>query len=440
MRAELHKKEPIVKSTPRFNDVLPLFRQALEEGPPLPAQARVVVIRDMFGRGRLAIDPLPDGGLEDFAQALHSALGPYSPGAENLVLGPEDLLDPEEVFASPNLLQPWLEHPTWSLLERTITGADWMRRPLETAPRIPRVIFYGIKGGVGRSTACVLLARHLADQGRRVLVVDLDLESPGTSASLLPGLGSTRYGVVDWLLEEAVGGLDDDLVRGMAKASPLDLTGPGEVLVAPAAGANEQDYLSKLSRIYVDVTPAHGAEGFAGRLARMVADLERVHKPDVVLLDSRAGLHDLAAVALTRLGGLGLLFAGNGRQTWNAYRTLLQSWKMHPSRDQLRGNLCMVASMVPELGGRDYMDRFLDASYDLWASTLYEEQGPEDSESFNFDRDSLEAPHYPLPINWSRTFLEFDPLQGAWEESRVLEAFREFLDAVTTRLQLGDRP
>jgi hypothetical protein len=30
--------------------------------------------------------------------------------------------------------------------------------------------------------------------------------------------------------------------------------------------------------------------------------------------------------------------------------------------------------------------------------------------SFSFDLDSLEAPHYPLPIFWNRALQEFDPL------------------------------
>ncbi len=50
----------------------------------------------------------------------------------------------------------------------------------------PRLVFHGIKGGVGRSTAIAMLAYHLAKKGKNVLLIDFDLESPGLSGLMLP--------------------------------------------------------------------------------------------------------------------------------------------------------------------------------------------------------------------------------------------------------------
>lgn len=61
-----------------------------------------------------------------------------------------------------------------------------------------------------------MLAIRLAQQGKRVLVVDGDFESPGVSSSLLPvGDGQPTYGVVDWLTAEALGA-DPSLLERMA--------------------------------------------------------------------------------------------------------------------------------------------------------------------------------------------------------------------------------
>lgn len=48
-----------------------------------------------------------------------------------------------------------------------------------TLNKPPIVTFYSFKGGVGRSTALVATALQLANKGRRVILVDMDLEAPG---------------------------------------------------------------------------------------------------------------------------------------------------------------------------------------------------------------------------------------------------------------------
>ena len=66
------------------------------------------------------------------------------------------------------------------------------------------IVFFSIKGGVGRSTALAATAWSLAQEGKRVLVLDLDLESPGLSSALLPSERQPMYGIIDWLIEDLV--------------------------------------------------------------------------------------------------------------------------------------------------------------------------------------------------------------------------------------------
>ena len=47
------------------------------------------------------------------------------------------------------------------------------------------VTFYSYKGGVGRTSALVNVAVLRAMQGNNVLILDFDLEAPGTIVSLL---------------------------------------------------------------------------------------------------------------------------------------------------------------------------------------------------------------------------------------------------------------
>src|SRR5690606_10863879 len=90
------------------------------------------------------------------------------------------------------------------LHDRLLMGAEWSASPPAGAPSIERFTLFSMKGGVGRSTTATILAWHLAQKGKRVLVFDLDLESPGVGATLL-GTDLPRFGIVDWFVEDALG-------------------------------------------------------------------------------------------------------------------------------------------------------------------------------------------------------------------------------------------
>ncbi|MCY4656841.1 MAG: ParA family protein, partial [Gammaproteobacteria bacterium] len=61
------------------------------------------------------------------------------------------------------------------------------------------VTFYSFKGGVGRTMALVNTAVHLAQNGRRVLLVDFDLEAPGLDTFPLLRPKSHTPGIVEFV-------------------------------------------------------------------------------------------------------------------------------------------------------------------------------------------------------------------------------------------------
>jgi hypothetical protein len=405
-----------------------------------------LLVRDIYGRIRMAIDdrppapPLEPAALEPLAAKLHQVLGAYSHGdtVEDIFLLGRQLIAPDALFQDRDA-QPLVDHPRIRLLERQLTGQDWHRPPFETTSPVPRATVYGIKGGVGRSTALTIWAQHLANQGRRVLVVDLDLESPGVSSMLLPEAHMPRFGLIDYFVEDEVG-QGEELIPQIHRSSPLPLT-EGEILVAPAYGARLQtdapdDYLAKLARVYLGKPESD--EGFAARLHTAIHRLEEHLKPDVVLLDSRAGLHDIAAVAVTRLQALALLFAINTPQTFAAYRLLFQSFRARPQLlAGFRDKLQVVAAQVPEIGRERYLEELKDRMHALFAKNIYddEDETPE-AEAFNFSPNDEAAPHSPIPIYWYRWFQDLD-LAGHPEIVQAAEtqaAFGSFLERATELL------
>ena len=69
---------------------------------------------------------------------------------------------------------------------------------------------------------------------------------------LLPPSASPTYGVMDWLIEDGVG-QGDLVLTHMIAESPLSRDELGSILVAPAMGNPEKEYLAKLGRAYRDL-------------------------------------------------------------------------------------------------------------------------------------------------------------------------------------------
>lgn len=457
-----------------FNEALRLAAEFAQD-PALPPAWPVRLVRDIYGRLRFAVDAYrpPQAGESDeesdaprpvdqmYPAAAHqrlleatARLGAYATSPQ--VLFRDDFSNPAALFQHPDwhdTLVPAFEdaegvlHPelTVPLLDRQIVGQDWIHtsrgeRP-DGAP--PRVVFYGLKGGVGRSTALAMLAYVLARAGKRVLLLDFDLESPGLSGLLLPPDRVAGHGLVDWFIEDAVEHGDDRVLQDLVADSPLAEHTTGRIRVAAAMGQAEHAYLAKLARAYADVPTSQGPERFAQRMARLVGTLEQREQPDIVLIDSRAGLHDLAAISIATLADLALLFATDSAQTWQGYTQLFAHWQQRP--DVLRGvreRLWMVRAMFPESGQQEHFERFLERSYDLFAENLYDEidpaRGEPEGTSFSYALADDSAPHFPLTVRWNARFVEFDPLarrdRGGVDDADIDLAFGPFVQRVRAML------
>ncbi|MER7321726.1 ParA family protein [Streptomyces albidoflavus] len=417
----------------------------------------VVVTRDVLGRACLLIDdrgrPLAhdDPNVVALREAFTADTRPFT-GLEPLLFGeklfaPHLYFDAEErVPVRPRQGSAGSVHS----LERTVIGTDWARSsPAPSAGasrrRDRRVALYGFKGGVGRTTATAVLARYLAGTGRCVLVVDLDLESPGVSNLLEDPAGIPRHGIVDHLIEGGVGNADG--LELVARSSALPFKGNGEVWLAPAGGSplegEPYDYLAKLNRIYSDLAglnPGDGDRPFASRLEEAIAACEDQvtelsRPPDVVLLDSRAGMHDIAAVTLTHLSGLALLFAVDNPSTWEGYRMLFTQWQQRPAlARELRERLRIVAAMFHSAGDAKRLPALRDRAQELFATTLYDQfdEDDTDDELYHPPLEDDDAPHAPIPILFGNDLVGLDPLRSRdWPELPFVEAaYRTFTTTV----------
>jgi len=228
----------------------------------------------------------------------------------------------------------------------------------------------------------------------------------------------------------------------MISSSPIASGLLGDIQIVPSFGSKTGDYLPKLARCYSEFDE-EGSTPWAERVQKMVERMETSQKPDLVILDSRAGLHDIAAVLVTRMDAENLLFAVDSPQTWKAYSFLFQHWKNHSEVKDFRQRLQFVAGMVPETGRELYLNSFREHAWDVFRDFLYDEVLPGQIENFSFDRDDVDAPHSPIPVFWQRALQEFDPVTspGGVDERTAHEAldlFIERVDHLVSAMEKGD--
>ena len=342
------------------------------------------------------------------------------------------------------------------LLERQERDRDWLSPvPKEggASRKAKRCVFFSIKGGVGRSSALTMLAIELARKGQRVLVVDGDFESPGLSSSLLPrDDGQPAYGVVDWLTAQALGANAETLqsmaLKQVVEHSPLNsrLALQGQLLVAPAYGQNTQAYVAKLARLY---RQSPDGKAYAQRLNELLTTLEVQHEIDVTLFDSRAGIDETSAAAVTQLkADVSFLFAIDTSQTWDAYGLLFQHLGRNPlllqaSSDaedgewNLRESLHLVSALTPQEAGAyvGYFEQLQINAYDTFRE-IYDEDAGNDFKAFAPAPDDEDAPHSAVKVMWNDALRAFNVLKqpDLVNEPIVHAAFLEFLNKATALL------
>ena len=267
-----------------------------------------------------------------------------------------------------------------------------------------------------------------------MLAVDMDLESPGLSSAMLETERRPKFGLADWFVEDLVG-QGDRMIGDMLAAPAWAQTLEGDVRVAPAHGRDPGEYLAKLGRVYMDKVD----EPWTGRLERALADLETAFRPTVVLLESRNGLHDIAAASVTDLKAEVLLFATDSESTWADYGILFRHWRERNLAERIRERVSVVSALTPVSDREEYVKGFRAQAWDLFRDHLYDEMNAASDSigEFSFDLDEEDAPHDPMEIGWNLGFAAGASLQGLDEET-VNSAYGKFLKSFDERIDTSD--
>ncbi|HEY7144252.1 MAG TPA: FxSxx-COOH system tetratricopeptide repeat protein [Streptosporangiaceae bacterium] len=173
------------------------------------------------------------------------------------------------------------------------------------------ITFYSYKGGTGRTMALANVAWILASNGKRVLIVDWDLESPGLHKFFHPFLDqstvSATPGVIEIINDYASAALDPEprdndwhlqYAHVERHAVSLDWVFPDNgKLDFLSAGRQNRDYSAAVCSL--DWDNFYDRLG-GGRFFRAMREDMR-QKYDYVLIDSRTGLSDVADICTIEL-------------------------------------------------------------------------------------------------------------------------------------------
>jgi hypothetical protein len=279
-------------------------------------------------------------------------------------------------------------------VNRHADKTNWYLAPHAPLPRQAYVVaFYSFKGGLGRTTALVLSALHLTRQGKRVVLVDFDLEAPGLGPLFQPDFPdiATVRGTAD---------LPIDLADYYYTINQQDLTGSqgGELIIFPAtyseSSERKMNYIDKLSKINIQYNELNPGSYAPDNLLKLID--ERL-EPDFIFIDTRTGINDIGGLVLQRYAHSAFLFFQGNTQNMFGLEALL------PKIISFDLPFYLVNSPTPREPEtrKSEIAYFLNTSYKTFVNNYYSSDDIPDIEDDTAD-------HYPIniPYNDLATFLD----------------------------------
>lgn len=280
--------------------------------------------------------------------------------------------------------------------ERHIENTNWFIKDTLKL-KTPITSFYSFKGGVGRTTATILTALLLARQGKKVLLIDFDLEAPGLASVFANQEDNAEKllrvkGFVDFLIDyeankREITKLSIDDYYFVRNEQILVGSNGGELIIVPAIATDSnsaESYIDKLSK--ANIKYGFGKEYIPDLF---IKTLETKINPDYILIDTRTGINDVGGLVFNRYAqNIFLIFFGN-QQNMFGLESILPELKKLNEKDV---KFYLVNSPVPQnqTDAETEINYYVEKSYEIFSKHFYTENLPS-----QFDDT---ADHYPINI------------------------------------------
>jgi len=208
------------------------------------------------------------------------------------------------------------------------------------------ITFYSYKGGVGRTLALSNIAKRLAEFGKKVCVLDFDLEAPGLQIKLENQLTKrgVNAGIVDYIYEFS----KSDIIPNDISKYSTRLKTPKNMSFIAAGNPLSNDYWMKLAQIdWWKLFYSERSEGIPFFLD-LKEKIKLKYNPDYLLIDSRTGISELSAISISLLADSVVFFAANNKENIQGCKHVLKS--ISNSENNLFGvkkDVHIVLSRIP---------------------------------------------------------------------------------------------
>ena len=283
--------------------------------------------------------------------------------------------------------------------ERHVENTNWyIKENLKL--KTPVTSFYSFKGGVGRTTATILTALLLARQGKKVLLIDFDLEAPGLASIFANQEDNAERllavkGFVDFLIDfeanrKEIKKLSIDDYYFVKNEQILVGSNGGELIIVPAIATDSksaESYIDKLSK--ANIKFGFGKDYIPDIFLKTLEDKV---KPDFILIDTRTGINDVGGLVFNRYAqNIFLIFFGS-QQNMFGLESILPELKQLNQKDV---NFYLVNSPVPQnsTDAETEINYYVEKSYEIFSNHFYNDDLPS-----QFDET---ADHYPINIPYN---------------------------------------
>ncbi len=219
----------------------------------------------------------------------------------------------------------------------------------------------------------------------------------------------------------------------------MDVTEPalldensGHLYLMPA-GKVDDNYLQKLARIdYQD----HREGYLRNALAAMFIEIKNTFSVDYLLVDARAGFHDMGGIAVTQLPHGVVLFGNDSRQSWDGITQVLRSIAKGHDEDfplMIVGTMCPNPALPAFAAAKEH---FIRKSYSICLENYY---------NINHELPGIDAEgelHYPELISYTESLMQGIELysDGSQEQNQRVNTYKTILTGesyrkITARIQ-----